>query len=286
MPSPPYEYSPITERSFSLPDGARVALWVIPNIEHFVFDEPRELHRLLETPPDVNNHSQRDYGNRVGVWRLMDVMDEYNVPGTVALNAAICEHEPQIVEAAMARDWEFMGHGITNSQPLGNLDEDEERVVIRETRDRITAFTGVAPRGWLGPARAESYATPRLLVEAGFDYVGDFVNDDQPYRVAVDGGELVSIPYATEISDKLFERGAFTGPDFERVVRDQFDVLYAEGAEPGNAKVMAISLHPYLIGYPYRSRYLANALEYVTDHDDVWVATGGEIVDHFIEQAG
>lgn len=282
MARPPYEYSPITEREFSLPGGARVALWVVPNIEHFVFDEPREFHRLIDEPPDISNHSLRDYGNRVGVWRLFDVLDGFDVPGTVALNAAVCEHEPPVVEAAMDRDWEFMGHGITNSQLLSGLGEDEERAVIAETRDRIAAFTGTEPRGWLGPSRAETFATPRLLVEAGFEYVGDYVNDDQPYRVATAAGDLVSMPYTTVVSDKLFERGGVTAPAFERIIRDQFDVLYDEGAEPGNAKVMAISLHPYLVGIPHRSRYLANALEYVTAHDDVWVTTGGEIVDHYL----
>lgn len=284
MPEPPYDYSPITEREYDLPEDNNVAFWVVPNIEHFDFENPRSLHQHIQGPPDVNNYSWREYGTRVGVWRMMEVMDEHDVRGTVALNADVCDHEPEIVEAGVERDWEFMGHGETNDRPMTGLDEAEERAVIRRVRDRIEEATGEAPRGWLGPARAETFNTPRLLAEEGFEYTGDWVNDDQPYPMDVPGEEFYSLPYQTEISDLgLFTGYDMSGPEFEGAVRDQFDVLYEEGKEPGNAKVMAISLHPYLIGLPYRSKYLDRALEYITGHEDVWVTTGGEILDHFVE---
>ncbi|MFB6097001.1 MAG: polysaccharide deacetylase family protein [Haloferacaceae archaeon] len=283
MPRPPYEYSPITEREFDLPNGENVAFWVVPNIEWFQYDQPRELHQYVEEPPDVNTYSELDYGNRVGVWRMMEILDRYDVRGTVALNSMICEEAPEIVEAGVERDWEFMGHGRTNSRPLSGLSEDEERELIRDVRDQIAETTDTQPRGWLGPARAESFRTPELLAEAGFDYVGDWVNDDQPYRMDVSAGELYSIPYSTVISDKFFTDRKISGPQWEQMVTDQFDVLYEEGEEAGNAKVMAISLHPYLIGFPYRSKYLDRALDHITGHDDVWVTTGSEIVDHFRE---
>lgn len=283
MPRPPYEYSPITEREFDLPNGENVAFWIVPNIEYFQFDQPRELHRLVAEPPDVNNYSWKDYGNRVGVWRMMDVLDKHDIRATVALNSEICTQAPEIVEAGVERDWEFMGHGKTNSQPITGLSEAEERELIRDVRDQIADTTGTQPRGWLGPARAESYRTPQILAEEGFEYVGDFVNDDQPYRMDVPGQELYSIPYSTEISDKFFDGPNISGPEFEQMVTDQFDVLYEEGKREGNAKVMAISLHPYLIGFPYRSKYLDRILAHITDHDDVWLATGGEIIDHYEE---
>jgi peptidoglycan/xylan/chitin deacetylase (PgdA/CDA1 family) len=282
MRQPPYDYSPITDREFDLPNGENVAFWVIPNIEWFQFDESRDLHRLIEEPPDVNNYSWKDYGNRAGVWRMMEILDKHDVRGTVALNSDICTEAPEIVEAGVERDWEFMGHGRTNSNPITGLSEAEERELIRDVRDQIEATTGTRPRGWLGPARAETYHTPQLLAEEGFEYVGDFVNDDQPYRMDVPG-ELYSIPYSTEISDKVFEGDTISGQAFEQMVTDQFDVLYEEGKEAGNAKVMAISLHPYLIGFPYRSKYLDRILAYITDHEDVWVTTGGEIIDHYRE---
>lgn len=284
MSRPPYEYSPITEREFDLPDDNNVALWVVPNVEHFDFEDPRDLHPYAEEPPDVNDYSWREYGTRVGIWRIMEILDRHDVRATVALNSDVCEHEPEIVEAGRKRGWEFMGHGETNSRPLNGMGEDEERAVIRNARRRIEEATGAAPRGWLGPARAETFDTPRLLVEEGFEYVGDFVNDDQPYRMETESGTLYSIPYSTEINDiGLLTSYNMSGPEFEECITDQFDVLYEEGKEPGNGKVMAISLHPYLTGLPYRSKYLDTALEYITDHPDVWLATGSEIIDHYRE---
>jgi peptidoglycan/xylan/chitin deacetylase (PgdA/CDA1 family) len=282
MPRPPVEFSPIGEREFDLPNGENVAFWIVPNIEHFDFENPRSLHDHIAGPPDVNNYSWKDYGNRVGVWRVMDILDKHNIRATVALNSDICKHEPEIVEAGMDLDWEFMGHGETNSRPITGLTESEERRVIRNVRDQIAETTGENPRGWLGPARAETFNTPKLLAEEGFDYTGDFVNDDQPYQFDLPGHDLYSIPYQTEISDLgLFHGYNMSGPEFEQAVKDHFDVLYEEGKEAGNAKVMAISLHPFIIGLPYRSKYLDRALDYITDHDDVWFATGSEIIDHF-----
>lgn len=284
MSRPPVEYSPNPERDFDLPNGENVAFWIVPNIEHFDFENPRDLHEYVEGPPDVNNYSWKDFGNRVGVWRMMDILDKHNIRGTVALNSDICKHEPEIVEAGMEREWEFMGHGETNSQPITGLSESEERQLIQRVRDQIAETTGEQPRGWLGPARAETFNTPRILAEEGFDYVGDFVNDEQPYRFDIPGQELYSIPYQTEISDLgLFLGYDMSGPEFEQAVRDQFDVLYEDGKEAGNAKIMAISLHPYIIGMPYRSKYLDNALDYITDYDDVWLTTGSEIIDHYKE---
>lgn len=280
---PPYEYEPIRDRPFDLPGGENVAVWVVPNIEHYRYDVPYPSDDSSYAP-DVSKFSWREYGTRTGVWRLMDVLDRHDVRATVALNAHVCEHEPEIVEAGMARDWEFMGHGTTNSRRLAGLDETEERALVRETRDTIADFTGEPPAGWLSPGRTETFNTPGLLAEAGFSYLCDFVNDDQPYAMDVGEPPLVSMPYSTEINDiGLFTGYACSGPEFQQVLEDQFDVLHAEGAAPGSARVMAISLHPYLTGIPHRSRYLDRALEYITSHDDVWLATGGEIAAHYRE---
>lgn len=281
-----FEYSPVHERAFDLPDGNNVAVWVIPNVEHYKIDRPSTAiyPPATENTPDVLNYGWRDYGPRAGIWRLMDVLDDHDVRATVALNAEVCDHQPEIVEAGMERDWAFMGHGTTNAQLHVDLDEDEERGLIRATRDRIEDFTGERPRGWLGPALAETFATPDLLAEEGFDYVCDWCNDDQPYPMHVRDGTLVSMPYSIEINDiPMFLSYGMTGPDFERAIKDQFDVLYEEGARSGNAKVMAISVHPFLTGVPYRSKYFDSALEYITDHDDVWLATGDEIADHYAD---
>jgi allantoinase len=284
-----YPFWPLPERpAIQWPNGARVALWIIPNVEHFHYDK-----RIVEaapnvTVPDVPSYASRDYGNRVGVWRLMDLLDKYGIRGTVALNADVCRYEPQVVRAGMERNWEWMGHGITNSERLAGLSEEHEREAIRAAVETIGEFTGRAPRGWLGPAMAENFDTPDLLAEHGVEYVGDWTADDQPFPMRVKQGRLISVPYTGELNDiRAFIRQNQTPEQFCQFIRDQFDVLYEEGARSG--RVMAVALHPFLIGHPFRIKWLDKALSHVTQHPDVWLATGGEIADwyyqHYYDQA-
>jgi peptidoglycan/xylan/chitin deacetylase (PgdA/CDA1 family) len=274
-----FAYSPIIDRSpLRWPNGARVALWVIPNVEHFHFDTV--YGGTAKTPPDVIAYAPRDYGNRVGIWRLMDVFDRYNIRATAALNAEICEYEPRIIEEGNKRGWEWMGHNLTNSQLLSGLDEMAERDIIAETVRIITSATGSAPRGWLGSGLAETLRTPELLKEHGIDYVADWINDDQPYVMKTAHGELFTIPYSGEINDKpAYERSNRTPAEFSQMIRDQFDTLYEDGQH--TARVMAICLHPYLSGMPHRIRYLDEALAYIAAFDHIWWATGSEIIDAY-----
>jgi peptidoglycan/xylan/chitin deacetylase (PgdA/CDA1 family) len=281
---PQFEYSPITERDFELPDDNRVALWIIPNIEYYRLDIPYPTDDS-DHVPNSQSFGWRDYGTRVGVWRLIEILDKHNLRATVALNSAVCDHAPEVVEAGMERDWEYMGHGVTNSERLAGLSEKQERELIRKTRDRIKDFTGKAPRGWLSPGLTETFNTLTILSEEGFDYVGDWCNDEQPYYTEVGDPPLISMPYSVEINDiPMFLRQKMTGPDFERAIKAQFDRLYEEGAQAGNGRVMAIALHPYITGQPYRIQHLDNALEYITSHDDVWCCTGSEIADQYKQQ--
>jgi allantoinase len=284
-----YPFWPLPERpAIRWPNGARVALWIIPNIEHFHFDRPIVEAGPNALVPDVPSYASRDYGNRIGVWRLMKCLDKYGIRGTVALNADVCEHEPQVVRAGMARNWEWMGHGLTNSERLGGLSEDQERAAIRTAVERIGAFTGRAPRGWLGPAMSENVGTPDILAEHGIEYLCDWTADDQPFPMRVKQGRLINVPYSGELNDiRAFIRQMQTPEQFCQFICDQFDVLYEEGAESG--RVMAIALHPFLIGQPFRIKWLDKALRYVTDHQDVWLTTGCEIADwyyqHYYDEA-
>jgi peptidoglycan/xylan/chitin deacetylase (PgdA/CDA1 family) len=286
-PRPPqhgrFAYSPITHRPpLRWPNGARVALWVIPNIEHFLIDRVSTSISDVTTrfTPDILNYGWRDYGLRVGIWRMMEVMQKFGVRGTVALNSDVCDYYPQIIEAGNRLGWEWMGHGRNNSEPLGGLDEAEERALIQAVVDRIASGTGTAPRGWLGPALTETFNTPDLLAEAGIDYLCDWTNDEQPYRMQVKTGAMFSIPYSTEINDiPAILGGKQSGESFGRMIRDQFDVLYEDGAVSG--RVMSICLHPFLIGHPHRSKYLAEALAHITSRQEVWLATGSEIIDAY-----
>ena len=248
------------------PNGARVAVWVIPNVEHF--------HLEIGSPaPDVRNFSRRDYGNRVGLWRLMEVLTRHKIRGTVALNAEIGIYYPRIMQAMIDLDWELMGHGLTNSKIMSGLEIDAERKLILDTRKVIEDW-GRKMHGWLGPGLTETFNTPDLLKESGVEYVADWVNDDLPYRF---NNGLYSIPYSIELNDMpLFNNPSISIDDFKRRICDSFDVLYAEGAT--NGRVMGIALHPFLIGAAHRIKYLDEALQYIAGHDKVWFATGDEII--------
>ena len=204
----PFPYSPIIRRPrIEWPNGARLALWIIPNVEFFALNE-RVPPNPQETLPDVPTWSVRDYGNRIGVFRLMRVLDRYNFRATVALNSDLCAHHPIIIEEGRARQWEWMGHNESNARRLNQLPDGQEPRVIRNTLDTIERATGQRPSGWLGSGLQETWDTLDHLVAAGCHYVADWTNDDQPYVMSLEGGrELVSVPYTYDINDKqAYER--------------------------------------------------------------------------------
>jgi allantoinase len=278
-----YPYWPIVEREpIRWPNGARVAFWVIPNIEHFRFDQPGYEAGRNTRVPDVYGYAARDYGNRVGVWRLMEAFDKFGIRATVALNSDVCQFHPQIMKAGIERNWEWMGHGVSNSEPLGGMDDETQRGVIRRVIDTITQHTGKAPKGWLGPGLGETFSTPDLLAEAGIEYVCDWCADDQPFPMRVQSGRMINVPYSLEFNDiPLFTRKYYTPEQVFQMTRDHFDVLYEEGARSG--RVLALALHPYITGHPHRIRWLERALKYITSHEGVWVTTGGEIADWYYQ---
>ena len=280
-PTGPFPYTASIDRpKLSLPGGARLALWVVPNIEFFPLDD--KVFFGAGFTPDVLAWSTRDYGGRVGIFRIMEVLDRYKIRATVALNSDVCDYYPRIIEEAVKRDWEFMGHNQSNSRPLHQLPEGAEAEEIAGAFDRIEKATGARPRGWLSGGLIETWDTLDFLLDAGCEYICDWINDDQPYLMDVDGRRLVSVPYSGETNDfGAFMRWGMSPDDFDQQLRRQFDVLYREGAD--SAKVMVISVHPFLIGYPHRIGALEKALEYICGHDDVWLTTGGEIMDHYLE---
>ena len=283
MENPRYDYSPIIDRPpLAWPDGARMAVWVIPNVEYFEFDRPGTPFRPPPREmPEVINYSWRDYGPRVGIWRLMALLDRYGIKATVALNSQVCRHHPRIVEEMLKRGWELMGHGNTNSRSIVGLSDEAEREVIESTIREIREFTGQSPQGWLGPGLGETYNTPDLLAEAGLRYVCDWVADDQPFPMKVRRGSLLAMPYTLELNDiPLFLGQNRTGQQYFEVIRDQFDVLYREGET--NGRVMALSLHPFITGVPHRAKYLEKALEHICGHSAVWLARGAEIADWYL----
>jgi allantoinase len=280
----PFDYVPIVQRPRLIwPNDCRLAVWIIPNIEFFPLTQGLAGHPFESKgkAPTVRPWSQRDYGNRIGIWRIMDVLKKFDIRATAALNADICNHHPEIVRAACSLGWEIMGHNESNMVRLTALEPDDERNLIVRCASRIAEASGKRPQGWLGAGLAETWHTLNFLIDEGFRYVADWTNDDQPYRMTANGKSIVSIPYSYEINDSPFfyyRNGSID--EFETMIRRQFDVLYDEGVQSG--RVMAICLHPFIIGVPHRIRGLEAALRYIHSHDRVWFATGQEIVDHYL----
>lgn len=289
-PSPygPFPYSPITRRPrFELPGGARVALWVITNIEFFPLDkampgDANERPKGNGGTPMVRHWAQRDYGNRVGVFRLMDALSKRGIRSTVALNSDVCDHHPEIIEDCLKLNWEMMGHNRTNVERLNEVAPAKEHELIRTALDRIEKATGRRPVGWLGSGLQETWSTLDHLAAEGCIYVADWVNDDQPYLMDAGGKKLVSVPYSYEVNDTAaIVRSGYTPGEFERMIRDQFDVLWREGEH--SARVMAICLHPYVTGQPHRIGALERALDHILRFEGVWKTTGEEIARHFLK---
>jgi peptidoglycan/xylan/chitin deacetylase (PgdA/CDA1 family) len=283
----PFPYSPIISRpKLEWPNGAHVALWIIPNIEYFSLEERPGGYGPGGKIPDVVMWGERDYGNRVGVFRIMDVLDRYGMRGTVALNSNLCAEHPQIIEEGNKRKWEWMGHNESNTRRLNEAPPGEEANIIRRTLDTIGQASGQRPTGWLSAGLQQTWDTLDLLAAEGVEYQGDWCIDDQPVTMTLDNGRsIIAMPYTQQLNDKSsIERRFVSGDGFCQMICDSFDVLYKEGAKSG--RVMAIALHPYIIGVPHRIAALDKALKYISKHKKVWKATGSEIARHFNAQIG
>lgn len=276
-----YDDSPIVGRPpVRWPGGARVAFYVGLNVEHYRVDRPATSIFPDTAPlvPDPLNYGWRDYGPRVGFWRVLESLDRHGVRASVMLNSEAGQRYPAVVEAGLARDWAWVAHGRNNSTFQAGMERAEERRYLAEVVDDIERATGRRPRGWLGPALTETFHTPELLAEAGLGYVLDWTNDDQPYPLRVPG--MLGVPYSVELNDiTLFVGGRVSGPEFVRIVRDQLDRLVAESATSG--RVFPLALHPFVIGQAFRLRYLDEALALVAGHPDVWLTTSDEIAAHY-----
>jgi peptidoglycan/xylan/chitin deacetylase (PgdA/CDA1 family) len=288
-----FAYSGIDDRPpLRWPGGARLAVYIGFNIEHFAFGEGLGAHLAPASPqPDVLNYAWREYGNRVGVWRCLDLFDGLALPTGALINSALYEHCPEVVEAFAARGDELIAHGRSNAERQGTLAEADERALIEHCRDRMTRAHGKPPAGWLSPWISESAVTPDLLQEAGFRYTLNWCHDDQPTRMATrSGGSLWAVPYPQELNDiPMIVGRQMDAKDFAQMIVDQFDEMLEQtrrprrGDSPGQALVMGIALHPYLVGQPYRLRHLRRALQHITAHrttdgaGDVWITTPGAI---------
>src|SRR5574341_604365 len=256
-------YSPIAGRApLKLPGGARMVVWTIVNVEEW--DINQTMPRPVLTPPaggspmpDIPNWAWHEYGNRVGFWRFIETLDELKIKAALAINGTAVQAYEPISRAALERGWEFMGHGYTqrNMQKV-----ESERDDIARTTEVIRGFTGKRPRGWLGPGLTETWETPDLLVEAGYDYVCDWVLDDQPVMLKTRTRPIVNIPYTQECNDvAMMLIQHHPAVEYYRRAIDQFEQIYADARD--SARVMALVVHPYIMGAPHRAKYYRQALE-------------------------
>ena len=274
-----YDYVPIHKRpQYQWPEGARLAVTFCSNIEYFAFRAGLGVDPSGNPEPQSHrNFAWRDYGNRVGLWHYLDLLDEFGLPGAHNVNSAVLEAFPDIVERLRGRGDEFVAHGRTNAERQDVLWEEDEARLIAECTDVITRLSGKRPEGWLGPGLAESGTTPDLLKEAGYRYLMDWAMDDQPVWMRTRAGPILSVPYPAELNDlpALVNR-RHTGRQFAEMIVDQFDEMLEQSRK--YPLVLAVALHPFIIGQPFRLRAFRDAVRHIMRHRDaLWITTPGEI---------
>ena len=277
-----YGFSALADRpAYDWPGGKRLAVCLCNNIEWFSFMTGLGSdHTVPGAAQTTCNYAWRDYGNRVGLWYLFDLLDELGLPASHNMNAAVLDNCPQVVDRIRARGDEVIGHGVTNSERQDIMDESTERAMINETTEAITSHFGEPPRGWLGPYIVQSDVTLDLLKEAGYIYMLDWPADDQPFWMTTRSGPMLSVPYSIELNDspaQVFRH--HTGREFEAMILDHFNEMLLQSRK--YPLVFTIVLHPFVIGQPFRLRALRRALEKILENrDDLWLTTPGSIADH------
>ena len=279
-----YPYSAIKSRpTYNWPEGKKLALYIGINIEHFAFGTGLGHSVSAELPPpDPRTFAWRDYGNRVGVWRIFDLLDQLGLPAAHLVNTTIFDYAPEILSSIKARGDEIIGHGRTNAERQGQLWEEDEARLIAYVRDQIERHSGQRARGWMGPWMSQSHVTPDLLKEAGFEFLMDWPADDQPLWMKTRSGPIMSVPYPLEINDspQLLVR-RHTAVQFEEMIIEQFEEMLDQSEQ--QPLVCGIALHTMVVGQPYRLRSLRRALQHIVNHpnrDKVWFTRPGEIYDH------
>jgi allantoinase len=305
-----WDWSMLSRRpGVAWPQGRRLAVWVTVALEWFPLNmkgQPFKPMGAMQTSyPDLRHYTLRDYGNRVGIYRIFEALQRHGMRASAACNAAVARRYPSLIKDCTARGWEIIANGLDMDHlHHGGLTLEDERALINQTLEILGAASGQKIRGWLSPAKSQSHATPDLLAEAGLDYLCDWVNDDMPYRVRTVSGSLgstpehyqrppgkgapegvsagrglVNMPHPIDLDDAtILVQNHHTENDFRDALIDQFEVLYRESSQD-NGRILAISLHPWVIGQPYRIGALEEALAHVMRHRGVWAATGSEILD-------
>jgi peptidoglycan/xylan/chitin deacetylase (PgdA/CDA1 family) len=279
-----YEFVPITKRQdYDWPGGKRLAFYIALNIEHFAFGAGLGMDPHNRGGPQTSrNWAWRDYGNRIGNWRLFEILDELGLPATILLNSSVCYTYPDLVEKIRQRGDDVVGHGRTNAELLRPMWEDDEARVIKECTEVLEKHIGVRPTGWMGPGANESNVTPDLLKEAGYTHLLDWPVDDQPIWMKTRSGPLLSVPYPMEINDAgTLALRDHSGREFADMIVDQFEELLEQSAR--QPLVFSLSLHGFIVGQPFRLRPLRHAIKHCVQHkhkDRIWFTRARDIAQH------
>ena len=277
-----YDYSPIGRRAdYSWPGGKRLAVHFCLNVEHFAFGEGLGNDYAVPHPqPNTRSYAWRDYGNRVGAWRLLELADAFAIPYGLLVNSALYDYCPELIAAFRARGDEIVGHGRTNSERQSDMSPDAERVCIKEATQAMTRHEGKPPRGWLAPYISQTHDSLDLLQEAGYRYMMDWPLDDQPVWFRTRKGRILSVPYAHELNDSLENVSRRTPSSlYCQNLIDQFDELLDESAR--RPLVMSVVLHSFILGQPYRLRQFRRVIEHIVAHRDaIWLARPGDLCAH------
>ncbi len=287
-----YDFSMLARREPVVwPGGARLALWVNVAVQFFPLNQSGKPFAppggMTTAYPDLRHFTLRDYGNRVGIQRCLQALDEYGATPTFSVNAAIAERRPALFERLLARDDELIaGSWHMDTLHHGGMSVAEEAALIEKTLE-ILRSKGGAVRGWLSPAGCQSANTPDLLAESGIDYMADWINDDMPYPFRTGSGALVALPLSLELDDQfIIHNNLHSEWDYATQVKDACDYLLAEAESTGHGRLLALSIHPWLLGQPHRIAAFESALQHITSRAGVWSASAAEIVDAWQAQQG
>jgi allantoinase len=282
-----YDWSTLPRRDpVEWPDGAKVALWIVPMLEYFPLDAPQKPFIApggSTTPyPDVRNYSARDFGNRVGAFRVFKALDRHGLKASVAFNSKVAERYPFLMHEVTRRGWEVMSHGVDMGKlHHSEVDLETERGYVQESLSVLREMSGQPVTGWISPARSESMNTLDLVAAEGVEYVADWVNDDMPFPLKTSAGDIHSMPHTHEISDQhIILHMSQTEREYTEQICDHFNVLHRE-AETQGGRIMTLTIHPWCTGQPHRIKMLEDALAHIMGHDGVWSATGTEILAAF-----
>lgn len=281
----PFNYLPIIKRpKLKLPNNAQIGIYIGLNIEHYELGNPGTslFAGTNHLNPDPLNYGWRDYSTRIGIWRMMDLFDKYDVRPSCLLNSDVCTYYPEILIEGNKRKWVWLAHGKNNTIFQTNMEIKHEKSYLKDVVETIHNTTGKKIKGWLGPALTETFNTPEILSNLGLTYLLDWCNDDQPYPLNIKNKKMISIPYSVAINDISIFIGKNTcGNDYLQILIDNFDTLYDEGID--NPRIMTIGLHPFIMGQPFLIKYLENFLKYINSKKKVWFTTSDDIAKWYFD---